>query len=181
MVEPLPKRFNTREYERIAQADAWPEDARLELLEGEIYEMTPIGPSHAYRVLSLHEQFVLALGAQAVVLSQSPVHLSEYSEPEPDLALLKPPKARYQERLAEAGDVLLLVEVSDATLAFDRDKKLPLYARAGIPEVWLVNLQENQLEAYRRPRNGRYSELKTYAEGEAIAPQQFDAAIRWWE
>jgi Uma2 family endonuclease len=180
MVEPLPKRFSVSEYERMASS-LWLEDTRVELLDGEVYEMTPIGPSHAYRVLSLNEQLVRVLGAQAVVLCQSSIHLGDYSEPEPDLALLKPPKTRYRERLAEAGDVLLLVEVADTTLAFDRDKKLPLYARAGIPEVWIVNVAERQLESYRQPKNGRYGELKTYAEGEAVKPLGFEEAIAWWE
>jgi Uma2 family endonuclease len=178
MVEPLPKRFSVAEYEQMASS-LWLEDTRVELLDGEVYEMAPIGAGHVGALLLLQRRLE-ALRAQAVLSVQNPLRL-EASEPQPDLALLRLPAEQYAERLPEAGDVLLLIEIADTSLDYDRDKKLPLYARAGIPEVWLVNLREHQLEAYRQPKNGRYSELKTYAEGEAVAPPGFDTVIRWWE
>ena len=104
-----------------------------------------------------------------MVAVQSPLRLSEDSEPEPDLMVLKPPLERYQDRLPTPEDVLLLVEVADTSLEFDREVKLPLYAEAGIPEVWLVNPKENLLEAHRDPRGGRYREIRLLSPEEEVS------------
>jgi Uma2 family endonuclease len=120
------------------------------------------------------------LGPKAVVAVQSPLRLFEDSEPEPDLLVLRPPLERYQDRLPTPEDVLLLVEVADTSLEFDREVKLPLYAEAGIPEVWLVNLKENLLEVYRDPRGGRYREIRLLSPEEEVSPTLLpEVSLRW--
>ncbi|MDQ3460631.1 MAG: Uma2 family endonuclease [Deinococcota bacterium] len=181
MIQPALYRFTVKDYECMGRAGILPEDARVELLDGEIYAMTPIGPKHSFAVAQLVERFVLSLSGQVMVVSQSPIHLSAHSEPEPDIVLLRLPRERYQERLPRAEDILLLIEVADSSLAYDRNKKLPVYATAGIPEVWILDLNENRLEVYRKPQGERYSALTTYAEGERAAPLAFeDSALEWW-
>jgi Uma2 family endonuclease len=157
------------------------EDDRVELLDGEIYKMTPIGPQHAYRVSQLQKRFELLLGSQVLVSTQNPVRLPPAAEPAPDVALLRLPATTYRTRLPEAKDILLLVEVADSSLQHDRDIKLPIYARAGIPEVWIVNIVDRQLEVYRKPRRSRYGELLTYDEGVTVAPLAFpESRLDWW-
>lgn len=111
---------------------------------------------------------------------QSPLHLAEDSEPEPDLLVLKSPLERYEGRLPKPEDVLLLIEVADTFLEFDREVKLPLYAEAGIPEVWLVNLKEDLLEVSREPREGRYRSIRLLSPSEAASPLAFpEVSLPW--
>ena len=180
MIKLKPYRFNIEGYERTARAGVW-DDTRVELLDGEVFPMTPIGPEHVFSVARLVETFVFQFAEQAMVVSQSPLHLPPDGEPEPDVVLLKLPKERYQSRLPNGEDVLLLIEVSKSTLEYDRLKKLPIYARANIPEVWIRNLIDNQLEVYRNPQGERYTSLSTYSEGQGVAPLAFEGeAVEWW-
>lgn len=180
MIQPKPYRFSIEEYEGLAKC-LWHEDERVELLDGEIYTMTPIGPEHNFSVARLVERFVLQFGERAMVVSQSSLHLPPDGEPEPDVVLLELPREQYQSRLPRGEDVLLLIEVSKSTLEYDRTKKLPIYARASIPEVWIHNLVDNQLEVYRDPQGERYTSLTTYAVGQEVAPLLFsDEPIQWW-
>ena len=178
MIQPKPYRFSIEEYEHLAEM--WCENERFELLNGEIYTKPHVGPAHSFSVARLAEQFVL-LREHVAVMSRSPLQLPPDSETEPDIALLKLPKEQYRSRLPRGEDVLLLVEVSKNTLEYDRSKKLPIYARAEIPEVWIHNLIDNQLEVYRNPQNERYTSLSTYAAGREVAPSMFgNNSIRWW-
>ena len=168
-------RFRVEEFERAFQGVP-----RVELLRGEVYQMSPIGPKHFYAVMRMDHRLREALGPKAVVAVQSPLRLFEDSEPEPDLLVLRPPLERYQDRLPTREDVLLLVEVADTSLEFDREAKLPLYAEAGIPEVWLVNLKENLLEVYRDPRGGRYREIRLLSPEEEVSPTLLpEVSLRW--
>jgi Uma2 family endonuclease len=168
-------RFRVEEFERAFQGVP-----HVELLRGEVYQMSPIGPKHVHKVAQLDARLQETLRGKAVVLVQSPLRLSEDSEPEPDLLVLKPPLERYQDRLPTPEDVLLLVEVADTSLEFDREVKLPLYAEAGIPEVWLVNLKENLLEVYRDPRGGRYREIRLLSPEEEVSPTLLpQVSLRW--
>jgi Uma2 family endonuclease len=168
-------RFRVEEFERAFQGVP-----HVELLGGEVYQMSPIGPKHLYAVMRMDHRLREALGPKAVVAVQSPLRLFEDSEPEPDLLVLKPPLERYQDRLPTPEDVLLLVEVADTSLEFDREAKLPLYAEAGIPEVWLVNLKENLLEVYRDPRGGRYREIRLLSPEEEVSPTLLpEVSLRW--
>ena len=141
----------------MGEAGVFGEDDRVELLDGQIYVMSPIGSEHAACVDRLTRLFVLRTGDDAVVRVQNPVRLNEHAEPEPDLALLQPRDDAYASAHPGPESVLLIVEVADTSLAFDRDVKLPLYAAAGIPEVWLVDLDERTIHVYHTPSGNRYT------------------------
>jgi len=147
-------RLTVSDYYRMAEVGILKPDARVELIEGEIIDMAPMGSRHADVVSELSSRLVAAVGRDARVRCQLPITLDEYSEPEPDVVVVKP--RRYAARHPAPEDVLLLIEVSDSSLAFDRSVKLPLYARHGIPDVWIVDLSTNQIYAHRDPRDGRY-------------------------
>ncbi|MFN3180110.1 MAG: Uma2 family endonuclease [Thermus sp.] len=168
-------RFRVEEFER-----AFRDVPRVELLRGEVYQMSPIGPKHAFMVARLDDLLHEALRGKAVVMAQNPLRIPPDSEPEPDLLVLVPPLDRYRDRHPEPPDVLLLIEVADTSLEFDREEKLPLYAEAGIPEVWLVNLKENLLEVYREPREGRYRSIRLLSPSEAASPLAFpEVSLPW--
>jgi len=144
------------EYLRMGEAGVFAPEARLELIEGEIVEMAPIGSPHASTVAVLNRLFVRLAGDRAVVWVQSPLVLGERSVPQPDLVLLKPRADRYFNAHPVPADVLLVVEVSDTTLAFDLATKIPLYARAGIAESWVVDLEKRALRVFRDPDPSGY-------------------------
>lgn len=164
----VPHRFTVDDYHRMAADGILRPDERVELIQGEVVEMTPIGSRHAAVVNQLNGMLVRAANEQVVVSVQNPIHLSMHDEPEPDLALLEPRQDRYSQALPGADAVLLVVEVADSSLPYDRDTKLPLYARSGIPEVWLVNLAENGVEIYSEPMEGGYRRNEHAAVGETI-------------
>ena len=145
-MERMRRRFTVYEYHRMGEAGILHEDDRVELIEGELVEMTAIGTRHFACVNRLNRLLVGALGDEAIVSVQNPVRLNEYNEPQPDLAVIRP--RDYRLSLPGPGDVLLLVEVSDTTLAYDRSVKLPLYARAGIGVVWIVYLPGWTIECH---------------------------------
>jgi hypothetical protein len=140
--EPIRRRFTTAEYHAMAESGILAPEDRVELIEGEIWRMSPIGPPHASRVTRLSYAFTENLKKEeALVISQSPIHLDDFSEPQPDLALLRFREDFYASALPAPEDVLLVVEVSDTTVHYDRRVKMDLYARHGIPEAWLCNLR----------------------------------------
>ena len=157
--------FTVEEYERMGEAGIFPPDARLELIEGEIYEMPPIGPPHAGVVAYLSKLLNRSFG-DLIVIVQSPVRLNDFSEPQPDLALLRWREDFYRSAHPTPADVLLVVEVSDATVETDRKVKVPLYARAGIPEAWLVNIPDERIEVYSDPSGDAYGQVKQFGRGE---------------
>jgi Uma2 family endonuclease len=154
---PRRHRLTVADYYRMAEVGILAPDARTELIDGEIIDMASPGSLHAATVHRLLEVFVRAVGSSASVLVQNPVRLSEYSEPQPDLALLRRREDFYSEHHPQPADVLLIVEVSDTSLRFDRDTKIALYAGHGIPEVWLVDLRGGRLVRYRAPQQGSYT------------------------
>jgi len=156
----------------MAEAGILSEDDRVELIEGEIVEMSPIGSHHAACVKRLNRLFSRSV-SDAVVSVQDPIRLSEYSEPEPDLALLRPRADFYAEALPGPEDTLLVVEVMETSAQYDRERKLPLYAEAGIPEVWLVDLAAECIEVYRRPSPDGYEDVRRRCRGERLSPQAF--------
>ncbi|MBA3246596.1 MAG: Uma2 family endonuclease [Pyrinomonadaceae bacterium] len=163
--------FSVGEYQRMAETGILTEDDRVELIEGEIIEMSPIGNRHAACVKRLNALLSRQLGQSAIVSVQDPIYLNDFSEPEPDIALLLPREDFYEQELPAASDVLLLVEVADTSIDYDRNKKLPLYARAGIPEMWLVDLSAHTITIYAQPLNSQYQFVQTCERGEAIASQ----------
>ncbi len=149
--------ITTTEYHQMADAGILTAEERVELIYGDILVMSPVGSRHFACVNRMSRMFNRMLGDQVITSVQGPVRLNDFSEPEPDIALLRPTDNFYADRLPGASDVMLVVEVSDSTLEKDREIKLPLYAKAGIPEVWIVNLHLNQLEVYARPMAGAYT------------------------
>lgn len=174
------RRFTVAEYHRMGEVGILGEADRVELLDGEIVEMTPIGPPHASTVDRITQLFVRLVGSRAIVRVQNPVELAALdSEPQPDLALLRPRADFYRSAHPDAGDVLLLVEVLDASAARDRRLKLPLYARAGIEEVWLVELVGEYVEVCRIPAPDGYRDRRVTRRGEVIRIAAFpDLAVR---
>jgi Uma2 family endonuclease len=172
---PRRRRFNVDEYYRMAEAGILGPDERVELLGGEIYEMAPMGSRHAGRVRFLDHWFDRRLGGRGVVSAQCPLRLSDGSEPEPDLALLRirPDDPDYDRSHPLPGDVLLVVEIADTSLSYDRDRKLPRYAEAGIPEVWIVDLTRRRLLAWREPSARRYQASFELAGVDTVAPLAF--------
>jgi Uma2 family endonuclease len=172
--EPIRRLFTTDDYHAMVESGILPADDRVELIEGEIWQMSPIGPPHASRVARLDSllQRRLAEG-MAIVSVQSPIHLDDRSEPQPDLSLLRFRDDFYASGLATPSDILLVVEVSDTTTHHDRKIKMNLYARHGIPEAWLCNLPRAVVEVYRAPSPEGYGEILTFRRGDRIAPLAF--------
>jgi Uma2 family endonuclease len=175
MSSQLAKRLITAdEYERMGAAGVFGGDQRLELLEGEIYAMSPIGSPHAACVLHLSRLLNRLFGDKLLVSVQNPVRLSDLSEPQPDIALLRWRDDFYRAAHPRPEDVLLIVEVADTTVESDRKVKLPLYARAGVRETWLANIPEERIEVYTDPREGEYRSVKVYARGEVARSEEME-------
>jgi Uma2 family endonuclease len=153
---PRRHRISVHDYHRMAEVGVLAPDARVELIEGEIIDMAPIGKHHQSIVDQLTRALVRAAEDRAIVRVQGSVRLSQWSEPEPDLVLLAPRADFYRSEFASGADTLLVIEVSDTTLRYDRDVKVPLCARHGVPEVWVVDVNDEAFIVYGALRNGRY-------------------------
>jgi Uma2 family endonuclease len=170
---PTRRRFTVHDYHRMAEAGVLGEDDRVELIDGEIIQMSPIGSPHAGTVNRCSKRLEQRFGDAAVVQVQNPIRLDEHNEPEPDLALLKPRPDFYTTAHPTPPDVFLVVEVADTSLEYDRRRKLPLYARHGIPEVWLVDLNADTILVARDPTPSGYRTSRTVGHGDRIAPLAF--------
>lgn len=167
---PSPHRFTVDEYHQLGAAGVLGPESRDELIEGEIIDMAPIGSLHAAVVTELTRLLIKQTPETIVVRSQNPIRLDVSSEPQPDLVLLSSRAEPYSKSHPGPADVLLLIEVSDTTLAYDRDRKVPLYARHGIPEVWLFDLAARQLTVYLEPSAEGYRKMLKPEAGVAITP-----------
>lgn len=156
---PRRHRLTAEEYQRLGAARVLAPDARVELIEGEVIDMAPIGSRHWSVVNRLQRLFDRAVGELAIVSVQSSLRLGAYSEPLPDVGLFRPRDDFYAGALPGVADTLLVVEVSDTTARYDREVKLPLYARHGVPELWIVDLEAQALLTCRRPRGESYAEV----------------------
>ena len=172
-VQLLRHRFTVEDYHRMGQAGILAEKDRVELVDGEIVQMTPIGSPHAGTTTFLHGWLSPRLGARAIVREQNPVVLAPHSELQPDLAAVRPRSDHYRQGHPRPADVLFLIEVSDTTGDYDRTVKLPLYARAGIQEVWIVDLAAACVEIYLGPGVSGYERMERFTRGQSIAPQAF--------
>jgi Uma2 family endonuclease len=177
MKAPALHHFSVEDYYRMAEAGILPPDARVELIEGAIHDMSPIGPLHSGVTGRLNRLFILRARGRWLVSTQSPVGLDQHSEPEPDIVLVKPAPDEYVSHHPVPDDVLLLIEVADSSLDFDRNKKIPIYARAGIPEVWIVNLQESVIEVHRDPHFANYGQKTVARLGDKISPAAFSDTV----
>jgi Uma2 family endonuclease len=170
-VDVLPRyRFTVRDYHRMGEAEILHEDSHVELIEGEIVIMSPIGSVHVGTILQLTGMLQRAVGENALVSVQNPVVLDDYSEPEPDIMLLKPREDFYKSTLPRPSDVLLLIEVADTSLRYDREVKLPLYARHRIPEVWLVDVENRRVTSFSSPSEEGYQQQKVQDNLTSISP-----------
>lgn len=172
-VEVTRRRFTAAEYFRLAETGILTENDAVELIWGEIVEMSPINVPHALCVNRLTMLLSAKLNGQAIVSVQNPLQIDEYSIPQPDIALWKLPIEKYVDRLAGPSDVLLVVEVADSSIRYDRKAKTKLYGAAGISEYWIANLPGQQIEVYREPRPNGYRTLTVYAPGETLSPLAF--------
>jgi Uma2 family endonuclease len=163
--------FNVDEYYRMAQAGVFAENARIELIEGEILEMASVGGRHIGAIMALTELWILAAAGRFRVSIKNPLRLNDWSEPEPDVVLLRhrPDKYRSGDQ-PSARDAVLVVEVADSSLQYDMRVKLPLYARHGIAEYWIVDLEAATITVCRSPTHDGYDDIETYKENEQIEP-----------
>ncbi len=170
--EPLVRRrrFTVDEYHRMAETGVLREDDRVELLEGEVVLMSPIGDPHAGCVNRLNHA-LRRVGERAVVAVQNPVRLDRHSEPQPDVTLLRPRADFSGSGTPDPTDVLLAIEVGDSSARFDREVKAPLYARAGVRELWLVDLGAGEVSVCRRPDERGYAEVTVKRRGDSLSPE----------
>jgi Uma2 family endonuclease len=164
---PTRYRFSVETYERMGQLGILDEDERVELIDGEIIQMSALGDKHVRCVNRFTRHLSRALGERAIVSIQNPVVISPHDEPQPDVAVLQPSAEEHAGK-PRPPDVLFLVEVSDSTLRYDRTVKLPLYARGGIPEVWIADLAGETITRYAAPEHGRYRDVTSFPRGESI-------------
>ena len=148
--------FSISDYHKMAEVGILKPDARVELIHGEIIKMSPIKSAHAGMVNFLLEYLILTLHRKYTVIGQNPIHIDQFSEPEPDVIIASCREDRYRSAHPTAQDIHLLIEVADSSLEYDRSVKKELYAEAGIPEYWIVNLMDQQLEVFRDPENKQY-------------------------
>jgi Uma2 family endonuclease len=161
--------FDVDDYHRMADAGILAEDDRVELIDGEILAMTPIGPRHSASVDRATRALVTAVGERAIVRVQGSVRLDRFREPQPDFVLLRPQADFYASRLPGPSDVLLIIEVAESSLDYDRDVKARVYAESAVPEYWLVDLDGRSVSCYAEPRDGAYQ--RQHGAGQAIAPE----------
>lgn len=164
------RKFTVAEYYRMVDAGILRPKERVELIEGEILTAPPVSPRHAGSVDIANEVFARQNNGQFRVRIRGPVHLDERTEPEPDAALLRLRPGSYRRAHPTPEDILLVTEVADSTLDYDREVKAPIYGRAGIPETWVVNLREDCLEVFRNPGPPGYAQHTLYRRGDKISP-----------
>ena len=165
--------FTVDEYHQMAEAGIFGPEERLELIDGEIVEMSPIDPRHAGCVINFNRLLVTRLGDRAVISPQNPVVIRPRSEPQPDMLVLRPRPVSYSRAHPTPEDVLLAIEVANTTARFDRIVKARLYARAGIPEYWLADVRAEQLDVFRDPRGEAYAQTRVVGRDDTVAPLAF--------
>ncbi|HEV2270255.1 MAG TPA: Uma2 family endonuclease [Steroidobacteraceae bacterium] len=169
--KPAPMPISIDRYEKMAAAGVLTRDDRVELVDGEILEMAPIGTRHGSAAGRLLKRLILSVGDEAIVRAENPVNLGTLSQPQPDLLLLRPRADDYVDSRPGPQDVLLLIEVSDTTLDFDQGTKRNLYATFGIREYWVVDVNDRCLVAYSDPKDGDFCEIVQYGLEDALTPQ----------
>lgn len=170
---PTRLRITVDRYQKMVAAGVLTSSDRVELIEGEILDMAPIGTRHAAVTCRLLKRLLLSLADTATVRAASPVDLGSFSEPEPDLLVLKPRADDYMDQHPQARDVLLLIEVADSSLAFDQGAKRELYARFGISEYWVVDVNGQRIWAYLWPARGMFQRSREHLIDETISPLAF--------
>lgn len=159
--KPQRRRLTVDDFAKMCEAGILSADDRVELIDGELVEMPPMGPPHAGIVNHLAKILILHLGDRADVRVQSSVLLSRFTQPEPDLAVVRPDLDHYLQRHPDPGDILIAIEVADSSLAYDREEKMPRYAAAGVPEAWLVNVRARTITVYTEATSTGYRASRT--------------------
>ncbi len=172
--EVKPYKFTVAQYHKMGEANILHEDSRVELIEGEILKMAPIGKKHAGIVDHFNAILNQWVSHKAIVRIQNPIQLDEHNEPEPDIILLKPRNDYYKKKTPTPNDVYLIIEISDSSYPMDRQVKLPLYARFEIPELWIVDVEKQCVEIHRTPQNGFYQESKFHKANDTISSNFFE-------
>lgn len=172
-ITPERYRFNRREYHALVEAGILKEGLRVELIRGVVNVMAAINPKHAGTLKRLNSAFTVGLAGRAIVGVQDPFSIGEESEPQPDLTVAKPRPDSYDTEHPGPKDLFLVAEVSDSSLRYDHEVKLPLYAEAGVFEVWVLNLVDNVLEVYRDPGPKGYRSLQRLSPGDNVSPMAF--------
>ena len=161
-------RITAVQFHAMIQAGIYTEDDKIELIDGLLFKKMSIGSPHAALVNALNFALVRRLGGQAIIAVQNPLAINEYSEPEPDISVLKPRQDFYRAAHPGPQDVLLVVEVADTSLVSDLNAKIPLYAAADVPEAWLVNLNEGSITVFIKPDGAVYQETKVFRSGDTV-------------
>ena len=174
-------KFTVQQYHLMHEAGVFAEGDRYELINGEIREMSPIGIKHAVCMAKTSRLFQINLGDQAIIWTQNPIVLRNNSEPQPDLAILKWRDDFYAGALPTPEDILLIIEVADSTISYDREVKAPLYAAAGIPEMWLFDVNKKAIEGYSLPSSSGYKQMRRYEANDTLAMLAFPDVIFKWE
>ena len=165
--------FTVKQFHQMAESGILPENERVELIRGEMIDMSPIGRRHAGCVNILVNLLIQLLGKRIILAPQNPVELNETSEPQPDIALLKPRPDFYRNSHPQPEDIFLLIEVADTTVKYDREMKIPLYAEANIPEVWLVDVNQEIIEVYRNSLEGIYQDVQKLTKNQILSTLAF--------
>ena len=176
-VELARRRFTAAEFLRLVEIGVLAEGDRVELIQGDLIEMSPIYITHIATLNRLVWLLSNALGKQVILSVQNPVQLSEDNLPQPDVAIFRFQEEFYSEQHAKPEDILLIIEVADTSLRYDQRVKSKLYGTAGIADYWIVNLPERQIEVYREPRPNGYRTVTTYAPGETLSPLAFPDVV----
>jgi Uma2 family endonuclease len=171
------RRFTADDYQRMGQAGILRREDHVELIDGEIVTMTPIGPRHCASVDRANRAFVMKAGDSAIVRVQGSVRLDFYTEPEPDLVLLRPRPDFYSPAHPGPADILLIVEIAETAIDYDRDVKSRVYARSGVREYWIADLNDNVLLCHSAPEDGTYRQVRRYARGQLLAPLLLPACV----
>jgi Uma2 family endonuclease len=168
-VQILRWQFTVADFARMVEAGILAEDDRVELMDGEVRAMSPIGPRHVAIVNRLNALLSRQVADRAIVSVQNPIQLTDYTEPQPDIAVLRPREDFYAQALPLPEDILLVVEVAETSLEYDRDEKIPRYAQTRIPEVWLIEVEQATVTQYTHPDGTRYRRVQTLARGQLLS------------
>lgn len=171
--------FTVEAYRKLVEVGIIKDTDRVELINGQIVTMSPIKSEHASMVDDLLELLISHLAGKAIIKGQNPIHLDNHSEPEPDVVIARLSKDRYRSNHPEPKDIHVVIEVSDTTLKKDQEIKVPLYASANIPEYWIINLVDKQIEVYRSPKNGEYHFKQIISEGSDLTLELLDFSISY--
>lgn len=174
MVQVQRQLFTIKEYHKMAEVGILTPTDRVELINGEIIRMSPIKSPHANSISIIEELLFEQLIKKVTIRTQSPISIPDKSEPEPDIAVVKYGRKRYSKKHPSPADVFLIIEVADSTLKFDSTIKKELYANSRIPEYWIINIPDSQIEVFKSPINGIYTKTLIYKDDELIQAEKID-------